>query len=805
MKSQNINTVIKSQVYLGVFFLSLSTLMYEILLTRIFSVTMMYHFGFFAISVAMFALAFGDVLVHIFSDYFDESTVYSKLAFFSFLVALFEVISFMVHLIVPFIIQRTIFFLCFFTVIYILISIPFIFSGMCSCLVLTRFPKNTNQLYSTELIGGAVGCIILIPILNISGGITSIFAIAFLTCLGAFFFAVCSNQKIFKLIVLIFCIFFASFTFIHTLLVNKQMPLLRLRWVYGKIEQKPLYEKWNSFSRITIVGDPNKLEKPFGWGFSKQLPDSVKIHQLILYLNPFARTPITGFDGNFKKHEYLKYDVTNIAHYLKHDAKVLVIAAGAGRDILSALVFKQKSIEGVEINGDIIRLVNNILGDFTGHLDKMNQVSIINDDARTYIGQVKNKYDIIQATFPYTAVETLFGGYVFSENYLYTIEAWKDFLRHLKPDGILSFSVRYFSRSPISIYKLISLTNKALKENGINSPRKHIVIVNSAQGTSPYDENVSTLLVSNAPFTDKDLKLIEDVAYKLDFKIILSPKISLDPIYSVLTSDVDINRFASNFPKNISAPTDDKPFFFFFDYFHDVFNLEKWKHNVINQPILMLVTFLLFIIFLVVICIFIPMLITCDLKDIYKTVPFIFYFANIGFAFMFVEIAIFQKLNLFLGNPTYALSVVLFCLLLSAGIGSYVSKNLICNNFSLSSLIYISLLLAALLIMGICSPNIISYFVSSNIWTRICVASIIISIAGLFMGTAFPVGVRLSLAKCYSFVPFFLGICSAASICATVIAMLLSLCIGISFVYWIGFLFYIFTLISLLLIVLKIS
>ena len=156
----------------------------------------------------------------------------------------------------------------------------------------------------------------------------------------------------------------------HNILVWREFPVFRILYMKGSFEARPLYEKWNSYSRVRVRGSQKAEEPPQGWGLSPVLPESSRVRQMQMDIDVGAGTVLTGFSGDLQTVQHLKYDVTNIGYYIQPDPSVLVIGAGGGRDILSALVFGAKSVTAVEINKDIIRTVNGRFGDFTGHLDR---------------------------------------------------------------------------------------------------------------------------------------------------------------------------------------------------------------------------------------------------------------------------------------------------------------------------------------------------------------------------------------------------------------------------------------------------
>jgi hypothetical protein len=453
MKPVETEMVVKKQTYLGLFMITLATLMYEILLTRIFSVTMWYHFAFMAISVAMFGMTVGAILVYLLPHRFTLERAKYHLTLGSLLFAVSIVLSFLAHLKIPHVKDASIVGQWPLVLTYVVISIPFIFSGICVCLALTKFPGQVSKLYAADLAGAAIGCILLVYVLRITDGPTAVIAVALLAGLGGALFAVEEGHHMLLRVALVFTILLAFFVVVNTIQIEKQRPLIRLRWVKGKLESRPLYEKWNSFSRITVWGNPHKPEAPFGWGISPVYDADRKFKQLHMMIDASAYTPLPAFQGDFDDVDYLRYDVTNLVHYLRPGSKVFVAGSGGGRDILSALAFEQKSVVAVEINEDIIEAVNQRFGDFTGHLDQNPRITFVNDEARTYVARHKDKFDIIQVSLIDTWAATASGAFVLTENSLYTVEAWKIFLEHLNTKGILTFTRWYLKHRPGEMYR----------------------------------------------------------------------------------------------------------------------------------------------------------------------------------------------------------------------------------------------------------------------------------------------------------------------------------------------------------------
>ena len=790
-------------MYGGVFTIALSTLMYEILLTRIFSVTMWYHFAFVAISVAMFGMTVGALLVYLFPKYFRDDRVTLQLVQSAFLFSLSIVLSFLTHISIPFVQDNSLGALYSMALNYTVIALPFVFSGICVCLALTKFPQHVSKLYAADLAGAALGCIALIFLLRVTDGPTAIFGVATLAGISALFFATGAEiGKGFKRGIVLCIILFATFTLYHTLLVNLQVPWLRLLWVKGKFEERALYERWNSFSRLAVWGNPARKSKPFGWGFSpRYLQELEPIEQLQLDMDASAGTILTKFDGNFEDIKYLQYDIVNLAHYLRQDSDVLVVGSGGGRDILSALGFQQKSVTGVEINGDIIQIANEEFGDFTGHLNDYPQVTFVNDEARSYIArQDKGQFDILQVSLIDTWAATAAGAFVLTENSLYTVDAWSMFLEKLSSRGILTFSRWYFKERPGEVYRLTSLAVAALKELGIEKPREHIIIVKCMTwGGSDTPDGVGTMLVSKEPFSARDVELVGKIAEDMQFDLVLTPRYAIDDTFETLASAKDLTQFIAEFPLNITPPTDENPFFFHMLRLRDMFDqtlADSGNTSFNMKAMYTLGRLLLVVIGLTFLCIVVPLLMRGKTGSLRGSHPFFLYFAGIGLGFMLVEISLMQRLIVFLGHPSYSLSVVLFSLLISSGVGSFSTQKIAESKGGATKAV--ATLLVLLLMSGMVTPYIMKTFQGVTTPLRILIAVAIIFPLGFFMGMPFPFGMKKAASRSSSLAPWLWGINGATSVCASVLAIAIAISSSISIAFWTGLCCYVLAFLAFL-------
>jgi hypothetical protein len=764
--------------------------MYEMLLTRIFSVTMWYHFAFMAISMAMLGMSAGALAIFLFPQYFPETKTHQQLSVTALAFSISIVISLVLHLSLSTTSGDSLPDALSFLSSFGIIAVPFIVGGMCITLALTRFIHDASSLYAADLLGAALGCILLWLTLNLTDGPTAIIGTSFLAGAGAICFAIRGKGR--KLLAgAIACTLpLGAFSVVHSILVGKGAPILRISYVKGRRETEPLYEKWNSFSRVTVYGDPKIPSPPFGWGLSG-VGSYSPTRQLNLLMDATAGTVLTAFDGHLERLDYLKYDVTNIVHYIRPQSKVFIIGTGGGRDVLSALVFKQPLVHGIDINGNIIDIVNRQFGDFTGHLDRLDGVSFINDDARSYLERSRDRFDIIQISVIDTWAATSAGAFALTENSLYTLEGWMLFLQRLQPNGILSVSRFYSDDFPGETYRMTSLASASIGRLGITNTRKHVAIIECPGGASwggPY--GVATLLLAKDPFSERDLDDLEQRANELKFRILLSPRVARSDILERLATSTQALATAAALPLDVSPPTDDRPFFFQMIRLLDAFRRvsEHVQHKEINNTAVRFVALsFVEVAGMTLLFILVPLLLKARNAGLRRSGQALAFFASIGLGFMLVEVSQLQRLNIFLGHPTYSLSVVLFALLLSSGLGSWATKYLRPSSRWLSAKSTFLCLLVTLLAFGLFTPVVLQWFRASGTPVRIAIAIAILSPMGLLMGTAFPIGMRLVSARNAALTPWLWGINGATSVCGSVLAVLIAMNAGISSSFWTGF------------------
>ncbi|HSA89999.1 MAG TPA: hypothetical protein VLF42_08900 [Burkholderiales bacterium] len=764
------------RVSVSLFAVAMATLMFEILLTRVFSLTLWYHFAFMAISIAMFGMTVGALIVFLRPAAWPQAKLPSAMGrcALAFALTMAAAVFLHVYLFLPNPRAAPIVwtFLC--------TAIPFVFSGIFISLALTRFPGRVAMLYAFDLAGAAAGCLLVIAALQWLDGLGAVLACASFAALAATLLA----SGWVRAAAAGASVALAGTTLAAGLhLARNDVSLFPIVHVKGMEQTGFEYERWNSFSRITVSA-PNGGHAT-AWSLSAAYGGPLEVAFRWLQIDAVAGTQLIGFDGDLKRVEFLRWDLTNFVHHLRRGARVCIVGAGGGRDVLTTKVFGQKSALAVEINGDIMKVVNGRFGSFTGHLDSDPAVRLVNDEARSYLTRAREPCDIVQVTFIDTWAATAAGAYVLSENTLYTVEGWKVFLDRLGDDGLLAVARGVGPQ----LARMVGLGREALRASGARHPEQHMVVVANRLAKPPRSFGpMAMLLVRKTPFTDDDLARLREAAARMRFAVELEPRGAGTPFLRAMASGRGIAEHAPADGLNYEPPDDDRPFFFNMQRFRLSTLLEEGMH-----PVALLLSLLLGVTALTLACIGVPLALSrIALRR--GDAALLGFFAAIGTGFMLVEIAMLQRLTVFLGHPAYSLSVILFVILLAGGAGSGLSARIPHERLARHG---IALLLALCLVLGavaLCTVPLLGAFAASATPVRIAVAAALLAAMGLLMGTAFPIGMRLALASREALAPWLWGVNGATSVLASVLAVAISMAFGISMSFWAGVAAYVLAL-----------
>ena len=760
----------RNGLLLALFLVALSTVMFEVLLTRIFSLTMWFHFAFMAISIAMFGLTLGALLVFLRPQRWPDATLARALGRSALWLAVSMAVVIFLHIslylpspavdMLPIILT------------FIAVSVPLVFSGVFICLALTRFPSEVGRLYAADLAGAAMGCVAVIVALRWLDGMGAVLACATLAAVPGVLLLT-GREKIVALLVTAALGATTIWTGIH--LARYDLAAFEIRHIKSSEQADHDYERWNSFSRIVVL----KPESGgvVAWNLSTAFTGADQPETRWLHIDSIAGTQLVRFDGDLGKLEFLRWDLPNFVHHLRSGARVCIVGPGGGRDVLTAKLFGHKRVLAVELNGDIMRVVNGKFGAYTGHLDREPGVSFVNDDARSYLAREKERFDIVQLTFIDTFAATAAGAYVLSENALYTVEGWKVFLDRLDDDGLLAVSRAANSE----LARLVSLGRAALLGIGAAEPERHMVLVTNPHRTRQSVHPMGLLLVRKTPFGDAELARINALARQMNFEIELQPGAARRDLLLALASGRAIDTGAVDY----SAPTDDRPFFFHMARPSAWLMMRGAESSPASGAVVLLASLLLTVIVLTAACIALPLVWSRE-RLVRADTSLLAFFGAIGTGFMLIEVSMLQRLIVFLGHPVYSLSVILFVLLLAGGLGSYLSTRIADSRLRPAGVRVLGGLAAVLVAVGLAMVPLITSFSDAETPVRITIAAALLAAMGVLMGMAFPLGMRVAMASRRELAPWLWGVNGATSVLASVLAVVIAMAAGISTSFWTG-------------------
>ena len=779
-------------LYAGIFLLSSASLLFEISLTRIFSVSLWYHFAFMVVSIALLGIGASGTFLMLFPRIL-RGEPRRRLSIISLLFSLACLGSYLIANRVPFDpvkiawdyrqLLRILLY-------YGLFSLPFFCSGMTIVIAFSRFTHRVGSIYFADLAGGGSGCLLSLVIFYIAKNGQVVTASALLAILAAFFFLPPSKKRI-GLIPLMVMLGFLIWLNPEGMRI-KISPYKGLPTALRYPGSRLIRTEWNSFSRVDLIESPMVRFAPgLSLSYQEPLPRQVGI-----CVDGDNLSAITRFDGNLEGLKFTSFLPSSLPFYLGSQEEVFIFEPGGGLDILTALYHGAKRIRIAEMNPLVVGMVDKYYREFSGNIYHKEGIEVTIAEPRSYLRGTEDKFDLILHTTPNLLGAASTGIYGLIEDYRLTKEGMVDFYRHLKPEGVLCFTL-YLLPPPRIELRLVSLFLTALKEVEVAHPQNHIAILRS-WGTI-------TLLLKHNPLDDEEIFRLKEFARERRFDLVYYPGIEREeaniynrfpqPIYYNLVTQIMEPRareeFFKNYPFNVAPVSDERPFFYHFFRLSKLPQLyrimgEKWQPFLQGDylvPIIFLQALVASIIFIAL-----PTLLVAkgEKKNRKKTsrspvLLSLSYFFFIGVGFMFVEISIIQKFILFLGHPVYAIATVLLAILVSSGIGAFLSDRLLP---SLKRVIAVLAGLIFLYMVGL--PWLQGALLGWSMSLRQVATVVLLFPLGILMGMCFPGGIRFLKEIARSYIPWAWCVNGCASVLSSVGAIMLASVVGFSWVIGMG-------------------
>ena len=790
------------RIYTSLFLLSAATLTFEISLTRIFSVAQFYHFAFLIVSIALLGYGASGAVLTILPDLprlknnpLRNLGSLSLAAGFSILFAYLVINRVQFDSFSIIIDRKQIGILILW---YIVLALPFFFSGMAVGLLLSTFPKRADRVYAANLIGSACGCVIALAVPAYIGGESTIILCSGLTAIGSIICLVPDRStksragsgktgSISSLVILITLLILAIWSRLPgsgggAFLELNISPYKSLSYVMQYPGAEIIFQRWNSFSRVDLVRSEGIRSLP---GLSFLYNDQPPLEDGLL-IDGDELSPILLGDEDLDVYHFLP---SAVGFYLRPEAEVLVLEPRGGLDILTALSLGSRKVTAVEVNPLIVNAAKQI------YTDPRVDVAIESD--RSYTNKKTGNFNIVILSLVNAYHPVRSGAYSLAEDYRYTVEAFQDAIRQLNSEGILVVN-RWLQNPPSESLRTFALAITALENEDID-PLNNIVVFRGY--------NTATLLIKKEPFSRSELDLINEFTTMRAFDMVYAPELTdylvnqysilPEPVYWRTFSDL-INSspkedFYDSYQYNVRPPTDDKPFFghyFKWSQFDDVMSeLGKFWQPFGGAGYLVVIALLILSTLLAGSFILIPVVVSSirhkHIKRDYRhqktfMLSLLVYFSMLGFGYLLVEIPLIQKFILYLGQPAYAVTTVLFTILLFSGVGSRFNQR-----------IPLSIALVSLVILIGSTPLLMPLLFEATIGVPLAFRFVITVLAlapiGFLMGIPFPAGIhRLSRNDSEFSIPWVWAINGSASVISAVLAALLAISIGFNWVLLIG-------------------
>jgi hypothetical protein len=771
---------------LAVAAISAAVLAYQVLLVRLLSIVSWHHFAYMIISIALLGFgASGTVLA------LTQGRLLPRFGgMFALAAALFAataVASFALAARLPFnplaIVwdARQVVWL---GLAYALLVLPFFFGGGAIGLAFTRAPAAIGRLYAFDLVGAGTGALGVVGLLFLVDPETALRLVAALGLAAGALVLLPARVPAAALgaaAVLVAVWLPPGWTALHPHISEFKGLPTALRVPDARIVQ----ERSSPLGLVTVVESPTI---PFRHAPGLSLNNLAEPPpQLGLFTDAESISTITRFEGDLAALEYLNFTTSALPYHLLQDARVLVLGAGGGEQVLLSLYHGVAEIDAVELNPQVVSLVAEDYADFAGGLYGRPEVEVHLGEARSFVERTPKRYDLIQIPLLYSFGAAAAGTQSLHESYTYTVEAISAYLDRLEPGGLLSITL-WLKLPPRDTLKLFATAVEALEARGVKDPGAHLMLIRSWK--------TSSLLVKNGAFTTAEIEQLQGFAAGRSFDLCWYPGMPPEEanIYNILEAPwfydaaralvgPEAEDYIASYKFAIAPATDDQPFFY--DFF-------KWRYlpellrlrtqgaaAMLDMGYLILLATLAQAVILSLVLILAPLAIRRHRFG--SAVPKArtsLYFLAIGLAFLFIEIAYIQRFILFLGHPLYAVAVVLAGFLVFAGVGSAFAPRLDAR-LRLGAL-PLAVGGIAVIALGylVVLPPVFDALIARPDPTKIAVSLALIAPLAACMGMPFPLGIARLAGADGELVPWAWGINGCASVVAAVLATLLAIHFG---------------------------
>ena len=775
-------------LYACVFLVSAATLLFEIALTRIFAVTQGYHFAFLAISLALLGFGASGTALAIVPALAGRD-IRPVVAGAGLLFAVTSTGGLYLTNVLPFDAYTLLWEpsqLAYLALYYLALAVPFFFAGSIVGVCLARHPSRAGVLYGANLVGAGIGCLLSVVFPLIVGAAGAVVVAGVIALAGA---AAMAGRELRRPAWLVPGILGVAGVAAAVALGVTELRLSPYKAVSQALRHEgatKAFHRWNAFSLVEVIESDSIHAAPgLSFAYQGRLPRQTALAVDGDNLSPMSAVPPERAD-------FTEYLPTSLVYRLADRPSALLIEPGGGLDVLTALRNGAGSVTAVISNPLVVEAVGERFADHAAGVLGRPGVTVVDEGARSYLRRTGERFDVIQVSLADSFRPVLAGAYGVSENYLYTVEAFESYYRRLAPGGFLSVT-RWAQTPPSEGVRVVSVSVEALERLGVE-PADHMAVVRSLQ--------TITLIVKRGPLDDADIEEVRGFADGLQYDLVYHPGIAASdlnrfsvhptPAYhdtiAAILDDGGREEFYDGYSHDISPVTDDRPF-----YFH----LFRWSQTpeILGslgrtfQPFggagfLIVLGSLVVAVVAAGAFILLPLLFRRDVSNagesqsgaVGRLWPFV-YFAGLGLGFLWVEIPLLQRFILYLDQPTYAFATVLFGVLVWSGVGSLASDRL-----RVSMAAAVSAVAAISVLYALALPLLFDATLGLPLAGRLALSVVLLAPLGMAMGVPFPRAIRMLGGHAPALVPWAWAVNGSASVVSAILATVLALSFGFTWV-----------------------
>jgi hypothetical protein len=709
----------------------------QVLLTRLLAAELFYHFGFLAISLALLGTGAGAILIYVRPAWFRVQPVQTALSRWC------AVLSVLL-LLAPLVLVRIHFgsgsavtfrYVAMLAAACVVAALPFTAAGIVVALAIRASTSWVGRLYACDLAGAAIGAIAVVPLMWVIAVPTLLVALGAVAAIASLLLSV-----LFAAIVLVALAGSTRLYYLPPDTTVSNLPIAA--------------DRWGPLNRVVGYGAPP------GGQFA-----------LVFYDRVYAPVPVRRPGNPIPDWRELHLGPQSIGYALTGPGRALIIGGGGGRDIDNALTSGQRRVDVIELNRDIVQVVDHDLRRWSDSPYTLPRVHTTVGDGRSTLAARSTKYNQIHIGFTDTLSASSAQAFGLTEANLYTVEAYEEYFDHLASDGILNISRPYHLVGDEALRATI-LALTALRDRGIAHPERNVVVI---LGHDIFGELFGTVLARLRPWSPSELARIRVLANQRGAGVAFAPGGPYRLQWAQLAAAPSVQAFCSSYRLDVCAPTDNKPFFF------NMTRLGKlgagpgpgYVYSV--DPLLVLFVTLAILVVLAVLAFVLPLWATADRQR--PSLGALSYFAEIGLGFLLLEVVLIQRFVLFLGFPTYALSVVLFSLLLFTGAGAFLSgasraepRRVLTGALGIACVLMI--------VAAFALQPLLRAAIGAPFTLRVMLSVALLAPFGLTLGMAMPIGLGRLAGLYPAGVPWAWGINGIASVVASALGVAIAIVAG---------------------------